>query len=129
MDKCLNGLLRLCFCGRNKHILCERMCVCVCVQEHEVNHYTGIKHSTILTGGKLGRENNTHKHTPRSGTVSLATVSLLCFSSYAGRVIGSTFKTQRENPETSARNTDPVLKGAKVRLEQLTQVLTHICFN
>lgn len=50
-------------------------------------------------------------------------VSLIClFRSYAGRVVGSTFKAQRENPEMFVRNTDPVLKGAKQRLEQLTQV-------
>ncbi|XP_071342548.1 glypican-5-like isoform X2 [Trachinotus anak] len=42
--------------------------------------------------------------------------------SYAGRVVGSTLKAQRENPEMTVRNTDPVLKGAKQRLEQLTQV-------
>nr|XP_046248597.1 glypican-5-like isoform X2 [Scatophagus argus] len=41
--------------------------------------------------------------------------------SYAGRVVGSTLKAQRENPEMTVRNTDPVLKGAKLRLEQLTQ--------
>ncbi|KAG7242307.1 hypothetical protein INR49_023983, partial [Caranx melampygus] len=43
--------------------------------------------------------------------------------SYAGRVVGSTLKAQRENPEMTVRNTDPVLKGAKQRLEQLTQEL------
>ncbi|CAJ1061099.1 glypican-5-like [Xyrichtys novacula] len=43
--------------------------------------------------------------------------------SYAGRVVGSTLKAQKENPEMSVRNTDPVLKGAKQRLEQLTQEL------
>ncbi|XP_038571171.1 glypican-5-like isoform X2 [Micropterus salmoides] len=43
--------------------------------------------------------------------------------SYAGRVVGSSLKAQRENPEMTARNTDPVLKGAKQRLEQLTQEL------
>uniref|UniRef100_A0A3B4GHJ2 Glypican 5b n=1 Tax=Pundamilia nyererei TaxID=303518 RepID=A0A3B4GHJ2_9CICH len=42
--------------------------------------------------------------------------------SYAGRVVGNTLKAQRENPELTVRNTDPVLKGAKQRLEQLTQV-------
>lgn len=47
---------------------------------------------------------------------------VLSFSSYAGRVVGSTLKAQRENPEMTVRNTDPVLKGAKQRLEQLTQV-------
>ncbi|XP_034035396.1 glypican-5-like isoform X2 [Thalassophryne amazonica] len=41
--------------------------------------------------------------------------------SYAGHVVGSSLKTQRENPEMTVRNTDPVLKGAKLRLEQLTQ--------
>ncbi|XP_044055514.1 glypican-5-like isoform X2 [Siniperca chuatsi] len=41
--------------------------------------------------------------------------------SYAGRVVGSSLKAQRENPEMTIRNTDPVLKGAKQRLEQLTQ--------
>ncbi|KAM9849261.1 glypican-5-like [Aulostomus maculatus] len=43
--------------------------------------------------------------------------------SYAGRVVGSSLKAQRENPEMTVRNTDPVLKGAKQRLEQLTQEL------
>lgn len=100
----------------------------MCVQEHEVNHYTGIKRSTVLTGGETGaREQHTQTH-PDHGTESPATVSPLCFYSYAGRVIGSTFETQRGNPETSARHTDPVLKGARVRLEQLTQVHTRICF-
>ncbi|XP_070688808.1 glypican-5-like [Pempheris klunzingeri] len=41
--------------------------------------------------------------------------------SYAGRVVGSSLKAQRENSEMTVRNTDPVLKGAKQRLEQLTQ--------
>uniref|UniRef100_A0A8C2XSW1 Glypican 5b n=1 Tax=Cyclopterus lumpus TaxID=8103 RepID=A0A8C2XSW1_CYCLU len=44
--------------------------------------------------------------------------------SYAGRVVGSSFKAQKENPELTVRNTDTVLKGAKQRLEQLTQVQT-----
>ncbi|KAK2835202.1 hypothetical protein Q5P01_015686 [Channa striata] len=43
--------------------------------------------------------------------------------SYAGPVVGSTLKAQRENPEMSVRYTDPVLKVAKQRLEQLTQEL------
>ncbi|XP_063746888.1 glypican-5-like [Eleginops maclovinus] len=43
--------------------------------------------------------------------------------SYAGRVVGSSLKAQKENPEMSVRNTDPVLKGAQQRLEQLTQEL------
>ncbi|XP_042339974.1 glypican-5-like [Plectropomus leopardus] len=43
--------------------------------------------------------------------------------SYAGRVVGSSLKGQKENPEMTVRNTDPVLKGAKQRLEQLTQEL------
>ncbi|CAB1431107.1 unnamed protein product [Pleuronectes platessa] len=43
--------------------------------------------------------------------------------SYAGRVVSSSLKAQRENPEMTVRNTDPVLKGAKQRLEQLTQEL------
>ncbi|KAK2908154.1 glypican-5-like isoform X1 [Channa argus] len=43
--------------------------------------------------------------------------------SYAGPVVGSTVKAQRENPEMTVRNTDPVLKAAKQRLEQLTQEL------
>ncbi|XP_035503735.2 glypican-5-like isoform X1 [Scophthalmus maximus] len=43
--------------------------------------------------------------------------------SYAGRVVGSTLKAQRENPEMTVRNTDPVLKGTKLRMEQLTQEL------
>lgn len=43
--------------------------------------------------------------------------------SYAGRVVASSFKAQRENPEMTVRKTDPVLKGAKQRLEQLTQEL------
>ncbi|XP_029989067.1 glypican-5-like [Sphaeramia orbicularis] len=43
--------------------------------------------------------------------------------SYAGRVVGSSLKAQRENPEMTVRNTDPVLKGAKQKLEELTQEL------
>ncbi|XP_029284745.1 glypican-5-like isoform X3 [Cottoperca gobio] len=43
--------------------------------------------------------------------------------SYAGRVVDSSLKAQKENPEMTIRNTDPVLKGAKQRLEQLTQEL------
>ncbi|XP_023124355.2 glypican-5-like isoform X1 [Amphiprion ocellaris] len=43
--------------------------------------------------------------------------------SYAGRVVGSTLKAQKENPEMTVRNTDPVLKAAKQKLEQLTQEL------
>ncbi|KAM9385767.1 glypican-5-like [Pholidichthys leucotaenia] len=43
--------------------------------------------------------------------------------SYAGRVVGSSLKAQRENPEMTVRNTDPLLKGAKRNLEQLTQEL------
>ncbi|XP_072245148.1 glypican-5-like [Leuresthes tenuis] len=43
--------------------------------------------------------------------------------SYTGRVVGSTLKAQRENPEMTVRNTDPVLKGAKQKLELLTQEL------
>ncbi|XP_029684524.1 glypican-5-like [Takifugu rubripes] len=42
--------------------------------------------------------------------------------SYAGR-IGSAFENKRKNPEASVRNADPVLKGVKLRLEQLTQEL------
>ncbi|KAM7388176.1 hypothetical protein PAMP_024370 [Pampus punctatissimus] len=42
--------------------------------------------------------------------------------SYAGRVVGSSLKAQRENSEMTVRNTDPVLKGAKKKLEQITQV-------
>uniref|UniRef100_A0A3Q0RLW1 Glypican 5b n=1 Tax=Amphilophus citrinellus TaxID=61819 RepID=A0A3Q0RLW1_AMPCI len=45
--------------------------------------------------------------------------------SYAGRVVGSTLKAQRENPELTVRNTDPILKSAKQRLEHLTQV--NVC--
>uniref|UniRef100_H3DL43 Glypican 5b n=1 Tax=Tetraodon nigroviridis TaxID=99883 RepID=H3DL43_TETNG len=41
--------------------------------------------------------------------------------SHAGRVVGSTFEAKRQNPEVSVRNVDPVLKGVKLRLEQLTQ--------
>ncbi|XP_020793802.1 glypican-5b [Boleophthalmus pectinirostris] len=43
--------------------------------------------------------------------------------SYAGRVVGSSVKAQRENPEMTVRYSDPVLKGAKHRLEQITQEL------
>uniref|UniRef100_A0A1A7XCA6 Glypican 5 n=1 Tax=Iconisemion striatum TaxID=60296 RepID=A0A1A7XCA6_9TELE len=43
--------------------------------------------------------------------------------SYAGRVVGSTLKAQKENLEMTVRNTDPVLKEAKQRLEQLMQEL------
>ncbi|XP_029905620.1 glypican-5-like [Myripristis murdjan] len=43
--------------------------------------------------------------------------------SYTGRVVDSSLKAQRENPEMTVRNTDPVLRGAKQKLEQLTQEL------
>ncbi|XP_069560856.1 glypican-5-like isoform X1 [Brachyistius frenatus] len=43
--------------------------------------------------------------------------------SYAGLVVGSALKAQRDNPEMAVRNADPVLKGAKQKLEQLTQEL------
>lgn len=75
-----------------------------------------------VTVGKLGQHTQTelgHK------VLSLSFVLPLC--SYAGRVVGSTLKAQRENPEMTVRNTDPVLKGAKQRLEQLTQVNTLEC--
>ncbi|KAK5608099.1 hypothetical protein CRENBAI_004402 [Crenichthys baileyi] len=42
-------------------------------------------------------------------------------SSYAGHVVGSTLKAQKENPEMPIRHTDPALKEVKQRLEQLTQ--------
>lgn len=63
------------------------------------------------------------------GTACLSHV--LSFCSYAGRVVGSTLKAQRENPELTVRNTDPVLKSAKQRLEQLTQVsVSHpVCYS
>lgn len=43
--------------------------------------------------------------------------------SYTGRVVGSSIKAQRENPEMTVRNSDPVLKAAKHKLEQITQEL------
>ncbi|XP_061636247.1 glypican-5-like isoform X2 [Phyllopteryx taeniolatus] len=43
--------------------------------------------------------------------------------SYAGRVVGSTLKAQRDNPEITVRNLNPVLRAAKQRLEHLTQEL------
>uniref|UniRef100_A0A3P8WQ62 Glypican-5-like n=1 Tax=Cynoglossus semilaevis TaxID=244447 RepID=A0A3P8WQ62_CYNSE len=43
--------------------------------------------------------------------------------SYPGRVVGSTLKAQRENPEMTVRHTDLDLKRMKHRLEQLTQEL------
>uniref|UniRef100_A0A3B3U963 Glypican 5b n=1 Tax=Poecilia latipinna TaxID=48699 RepID=A0A3B3U963_9TELE len=42
--------------------------------------------------------------------------------SYAGHVVGSTLKAQKENPETSIRHTDPALKEVKQRLARLTFV-------
>uniref|UniRef100_A0A3Q2ZKG5 Glypican 5b n=1 Tax=Hippocampus comes TaxID=109280 RepID=A0A3Q2ZKG5_HIPCM len=47
--------------------------------------------------------------------------------SYASRVVGSALKAQRDNPEITVRNTDPVLRAAKQRLEQLTQVTQNLC--
>ncbi|KAM9796244.1 glypican-5-like isoform 3-T3 [Syngnathus typhle] len=41
--------------------------------------------------------------------------------SYAGGVVASTLKAQRDNPEMSVRDPDPALRAAKHRLEQLTQ--------
>ncbi|KAM9796243.1 glypican-5-like isoform 2-T2 [Syngnathus typhle] len=43
--------------------------------------------------------------------------------SYAGGVVASTLKAQRDNPEMSVRDPDPALRAAKHRLEQLTQEL------
>lgn len=43
--------------------------------------------------------------------------------SYAGRVVGSSLNAQRDNPEMTVRNTDPILKGAKQKIERLTQEL------
>ncbi|XP_061884159.1 glypican-5-like isoform X1 [Entelurus aequoreus] len=43
--------------------------------------------------------------------------------SYAGRVVGSALRAQRENPEMTVRFTDPVLKEAKKRMERQTQEL------
>uniref|UniRef100_A0AAV2KWU5 Glypican-5-like n=1 Tax=Knipowitschia caucasica TaxID=637954 RepID=A0AAV2KWU5_KNICA len=43
--------------------------------------------------------------------------------SYTGPVVGSSVKAQRENPEMTVRYSDPVLKGAKHRLERVTQEL------
>ncbi|KAF7656556.1 hypothetical protein LDENG_00039520, partial [Lucifuga dentata] len=43
--------------------------------------------------------------------------------SYAGRVVGSSLMAQKENPEMTIRNIDPVLKEAKQRMEQLIQGL------
>lgn len=48
--------------------------------------------------------------------------------SYAGHVAGSSLKAQKENPEMSVRNTDAVLKGAKKKLEQRTQVTLDFMF-
>ncbi|XP_076010529.1 glypican-5-like [Genypterus blacodes] len=43
--------------------------------------------------------------------------------SYTGPVVGSSLKAQRGNPELTVRNTDPVLREMKQRVEQLTQEL------
>lgn len=64
-------------------------------------------------------EQHTHSEV---GQKVLQSLTPLCFYSYAGRVVGSTFEAKRQNPEVSVRNIDPVLKGVKLRLEQLTQV-------
>ncbi len=99
----------------------------VCVIAHEVNRHTLTEHNNIVTVGNWARRvTHTHTHTHRTGTESTSCFSrLLFFYSYAGRVVGSTSKAQRENPEMTVRSTDPVLKGAKLKLEQLTQVHTH----
>lgn len=91
--------------------------VSVRVPAHEVNYYGPIKHAGIVTERKLGQENNTHiQKWDRKYLIPLR------FCSHAGRVVGSTFEATRQNPEVSVRNVDPVLKGVKLRLEQLTQV-------
>uniref|UniRef100_A0A3B5LC21 Uncharacterized protein n=1 Tax=Xiphophorus couchianus TaxID=32473 RepID=A0A3B5LC21_9TELE len=46
--------------------------------------------------------------------------------SYAGHVVGSTLKSQKENPEMSIRHTDPALKEVKQRLEWLTSEMDQI---
>lgn len=43
--------------------------------------------------------------------------------SYADRVVGSSLKAQKENPEMTVRNIDPGLREAKQKTEQLTQEL------
>ncbi|XP_077440445.1 glypican-5-like isoform X2 [Vanacampus margaritifer] len=84
-----------------------------------------------------GHPNTSHVTTPTarmtqrpSKRVSMTSLSMgygayaslqLPSQSYAGRVVGSTLKAQRDNPEMTVRNTDPVLKAAKQKLEQLTQ--------
>lgn len=92
--------------------------VSVRVRAHEGNYYGSIKRAGVVTERKLGQENVAHFQkwdTKQSFTP-------LCFRSYAGRVVGSTFDAKRQNPEVSVRNIDPGLKGVKLRLEQLTQV-------
>lgn len=94
------------------------------VPAHEVNYYGPIKHGGIVTECKLGQENKTHSEVGQKVPWPLTPLSLC---SYAGRV-GSALENKRKNPEASVRNADPVLKGLKLRLEQLTQVhKSHKC--
>lgn len=77
-----------------------------------------------MTECKLGQENKTHSEVGQKVPWPLTPLSLC---SYAGRV-GSALENKRKNPEASVRNADPVLKGVKLRLEQLTQVhKSHKC--
>lgn len=94
------------------------------IPTHEVNYYGPIKHGGIVTECKLGQENKTHSEVGQKVPWPLTP---LCLCSYAGRV-GSAFENKRKSPEASVRNADPVLKGVKLRLEQLTQVhKSHKC--
>lgn len=79
-------------------------------------------HLCLVTVGKLGQECTTQIW----DTKYCMCLSVVSLCSYAGRVVASSFKAQRENPEMTVRKTDPVLKGAKQRLEQLTQVRRSI---
>lgn len=63
------------------------------------------------------------------GQKVLPPLTPLCFYSYAGRVVDSTFEAKRQNPEVSVRNIDPVLKGLRLRLEQLTHVSPPDCLH
>lgn len=100
---------------------CHTVCLCPHTQ---VNYYGPIKPAGIVSvnwGRRTTRNSEVGQKIPRPLTP-------LCFCSYAG-CVGSAFENERSNPEASVRNTDPVLKGVKLRMEQLTQVQNPAWFS
>uniref|UniRef100_A0A668AWQ5 Glypican 5b n=1 Tax=Myripristis murdjan TaxID=586833 RepID=A0A668AWQ5_9TELE len=122
--------------------MCRCVCVCVCVCVWSIRSFPlkGSRHDKSRSLKKLSRE--FQGSIQRYQWFFSELPEMLCESemeveqhtcwsgqdvveSYTGRVVDSSLKAQRENPEMTVRNTDPVLRGAKQKLEQLTQVHTH----